>query len=437
MSRPTGPGSYASVLRRDGVAVAFAAATIARLSYAMVGLSLILAIEHATGSFAVAGTAVGLYGLVSLSMPLKSRLIDRRGVAAVLPWLTAGFSGCLVALAVLASAGTAGPAWFVSLAVGTGLFAPPIGPTMRAIWAAATPEPDARRRAYSLDGVVEDLLYAVGPLLVGGALTMTSKAMVVVLPAALNLVGTSGLARCRRARRPVEPTEPPNSTEPTHALSTAGPTDTANTGRRLGPLTRPGFGILLFILLGLGIGGGTVEVSVIARLETTDRSSSIGWLLAALAVGSVVGGLLWGRFAHRHRPRAHLAVLAAVSAVLGVMLAPTTSLWLVTALLFGAGLTGAPILVTAFLSADQLVDGAEQREASTWISTLNNVGIALGAAMAGTLIDRQGPGTAFAAGAAAHALTLLVIITLANTLTPRTSTSASASPAPDGFRERR
>ena len=68
--------SYAAVLRRDGVLRAFTAATIGRLSYAMISLALLLTIQDATGSYTIAGAALGGYALTSFLMPVKSRLID-------------------------------------------------------------------------------------------------------------------------------------------------------------------------------------------------------------------------------------------------------------------------------------------------------------------------------------------------------------------------
>lgn len=90
----------------------------------------------------------------------------------------------------------------------------------------------------------------------------------------------------------------------------------------------------------------------------------------------------------------------------------------VAGLLFVVGLASSPLLVTAYLTADDLVLEEQQREASTWVNTMGNLGVAFGAAAAGVLIDREGPATAFAVGAAAYAVTLLLVLSLGRRLAP-------------------
>lgn len=241
---------------------------------------------------------------------MKSRLIDRLGSTAVLPGLSIGLTLCLVALAGLATTGTTAAGPYVAFTVSAGLFAPPLGPPMRAIWAAVTPEPGARRRAYSLDGVVEEVLFAVGPLLVGLVLLTASSPIALVATAALNLIGTLAMVTSPLSRRYGRP-------QPVQLVKT----------RWVGPLTRPGFMVLLVVLLGAGVGGGPLEVALVARAELAGRSPSVGCLLAALSVGSAVGGLLWGRLIHQHRPRQHLAVLVGVSGALSAALMPAQTWW--------------------------------------------------------------------------------------------------------------
>ena len=369
--------SYAAVLRRDGVLRAFTAATVGRLSYAMMSLALLLTIQTATGSYTAAGAAVSGYAVTSFLMPVKSRLIDRLGVAAVLPALSVGLFICLAAVAGFAVSGHSSPPAYVALAVGTGLSAPPLGPSMRAVWAAVTPEPGARRRAYSLDGVLEEVLFAVGPLLVGVILLVGSPPVAVVVAAVLNLTGTLALVTAPLSRRHGQP----------H------PVETGKT-RWAGPLSRPGFAVLLLVLLGVGLGGGPLEVALVARADAAGRSASVGYLLAALSTGSAVGGLLWGRYIHEHRPHRHFATLVAVSAGVGAALVPTADLVATAGLLFLTGLASAPLLVTAYSTADDLVLDEQHREASTWVNTMANLGVAVGAAMAGVFIAPDGPASA-------------------------------------------
>ena len=85
MTRPTGAVTYRAVLRLPGAPRAFTAAVIGRLSYAILLLSILVTVQAAAGSYAPAGASIGVFGLLSVLMPAKSRLIGRFGQRAMLP----------------------------------------------------------------------------------------------------------------------------------------------------------------------------------------------------------------------------------------------------------------------------------------------------------------------------------------------------------------
>ncbi|MGW5373714.1 MFS transporter, partial [Streptomyces sp. NPDC004011] len=93
--------SYAAVLRIPHVRRTFAAALVGRLSYGMVSLAVLLSVSQATGSYAVAGTVMALFGALSVLLsPLRASLVDRYGPRRVLPPLAFMYAGLLTALAV-------------------------------------------------------------------------------------------------------------------------------------------------------------------------------------------------------------------------------------------------------------------------------------------------------------------------------------------------
>lgn len=408
MSHHPDASRYASVLLQRGIPRAFAFAALARLSYAAVGLALLLAVTSDTDSYAIAAASIGAYGLASFTMPVKSRVVDRHGPRRAVPPMAAGYAACLIGITVLATADIHSGASYIALAACAGLFAPPIGPTMRAMWAAVTPEPDARRRAYSLDSAVEEVLFAIGPMLVGGLVLLAPEPVAVASTAVLGLAGSIGLARS------------PLSAPPASSATLEHGADRHWTG----PLKRPGFALLLAVLFGVGLGGGPLEVSVVARAERVGSAGLVGVLLAAVSAGSAVGGLLWGRVVRTHSPRTQLAALAAASTLVGAALVPTTDLLLLGVLLFVAGLMSSPLLIVGYLTADTLVDTDQQHEASTWVNTATNLGVASGAAAAGLLIDRHGPDLALAAGAIAFLVVTMPIGLSGRRLAPPTSSGA-------------
>lgn len=147
--------NYLAVLRIPGVPAAFTAAVLARLSYGSVSLSLLLTVRRATGSFGAAGAALATFSLLSILLPLKSRLIDRYGRRRVLVPLGLGYAAVLCTVAAVAASGGRAAMPYVVLAALAGLLAAPVGPVMRSVWAAVTPDPAVRARAYALDAVTE------------------------------------------------------------------------------------------------------------------------------------------------------------------------------------------------------------------------------------------------------------------------------------------
>ena len=379
MSRPSRAVGYRTVLRLPGVARVFPAAVLGRLAYAVAPLALLFTVAQATGSFAAAGAALGAFGLTSLLMPAKARLLDRFGQRAVLPVLAALAGTALVGTALAATRATE-PGWYVGLAVAVGVPAPPLGPSMRALWAALAPEPALRQRAYSLDGVVEESLYAVGPLLVGAVLAVGSAAAALALSGVLLVAGSLAMATSPAATR--------------HGAPARGRVPT----RWSGPFRRRGYPLLILTVLGFALASGPLDLAVAARAERAGHPSAAGYLLAAVAVGSALGGLAWGARRHRRTPWTHLAGLLAASAATLAAAAAAPTLVVLGGVLVLLGAAAAPVFVVAYLTADELVPAAGRTEATTWVNTANNLGLAIGAAGAGAVVDRAGTGLALLAG---------------------------------------
>lgn len=401
MSRPPRAVDLRAVLRLDGAMRAFTVSTLGRLSYPTLSLALLLTVQDATGSYTVAGSCVGAYALASITMPLRSRLIDRRGRRRVLPALSLTFAASLLVMAGASVAGVGAPSVYLLLSTVIGLTPAPFGAVMRGLWAALAPEPEARRRVYGLDGAVEEVLWAVGPLLVALVASIADGAAALVMAAALNLVGGIGLAVTSVPIAPSAPVAP-------------------SPGRRLfGPLHQRSFRLLLVILFAVGVGAGPLEVAVAARTQEQGHPAALGFVLAALAAGSTIGGLAWGRVAHSGSVRVQLAALLGFTAVAGLAVAAAADLVILGVLLGVIGLAGAPVLIVAYLAADDLVTDDIRTESATWVTTAMSIGIAIGAAGAGVLIDSAGPGQALIAGAVAAGLTAALVIAFGRRLESR------------------
>lgn len=400
--------SYRTLLRLPGALPTLIASSLGRLSYGTIGLALLLAVERVSSSFAVAGLASASYGVGALSAPLKSRWIDRYGQRRLIAILGVACSASLLTLATVAASGVRNGAAYVALAGSTGLFAPPLGPAVRAVWATLTDGVATRERAYSLDVGVEDTLFTIGPLLVGGLVLLDGPTLALIVAAGLMLVGSVSFARS-----PVVAAHDGQS--PTWQKT---------------PLTEilrtPGFAILLSIVMALSSGLGIVDVSVAARALEEGSPAAAGYVLAAMTLGSVIAGQLWGR---RTRPGSVPRKLSTFAVVMTICLAAgavAPNLAVLAAVLSAYGTVITPLLVVSYVVAEQLGNRAGRTEASAWVNTAFNIGIALGSILGGFAIDRSGSTGSFLLGTAISATTLVCVIALGSRMgrslnDPRTS----------------
>jgi Major Facilitator Superfamily len=388
MSRPHPALSYRAVLSLPGALRSFTAASLGRLAYGTIGLSLLLVVHQATGSFAAAGAASGFYALGTLTGPAKSGLADRYGQRRVLPVLGAGSAAALVAMAVLDRAGDRSPAGYVVAAGLAGAAGPVLGAAMRALWAVIAVGPDSLRRAYGLDTATEEVLFTLGPLLAGALVALDGPVLALTVTAVLLLTGSVALAASPTVTAPTVPRR--------HRLA--------------GPLRRPGFPVLLAVVLTTSLGLGAIDVTIAARAVQDHNAAAAGYVLAALGLGSALGGLLWGKLRVPARPSAQMTGLLLVLAagVAGSVITPDLLILGVVMALTGAAI--APVLVLSYLSADRINGQLGGSEATTWINTAANAGTAVGYALTGLAVDRVGSGPPMLAGAAVLLGTIVIVM---------------------------
>ncbi|MFT2753273.1 MFS transporter [Clavibacter sp. Sh2088] len=420
---------YLAVLALPGALRAFLPAMLGRLSFAMVALGLLLLVQARTGSFAAAGFATGAFGLANvLASPARARLVDARGQRPVLVALAVAHA--LGLLGVLAVVRIGAPVGIVVAASAlAGLALPPLGAAMRVVWAALVPDPGMRTRAYSLDAVGEEVVFTVGPLIVAALVAVADPEVAVLASAAATMLGTLGMTSSPLSRaQGARPVPPPGARA---AGGRAG-------GRSADPLRQPLVIPLLVTLLGVGAVLGSVEVAVAALAERAGGTALAGPLLAAFAAGSAVGGLAYGTRAWRVPVRIRLVALVAAmlvaTAVLGAVAAripaapDALALLLLGAALVPVGLFLAPAMVSGYLLADERTAPSVRTEASAWVNTAVNTGVALAAAAVGAVVDAAGPVAGIAVGGVAA---LVVAGIAAPRLLRRSAEPAGAEPEPE------
>ncbi|MFB7620044.1 MFS transporter [Kitasatospora sp. NPDC056181] len=367
---PAQDSSYRTVLGAPSVARLLGGTLIGRLPTGMAPIAILLLVRVEHGSLTLAGLLGALYGLASaIGQPLLGRRVDRQGQTRVLVTYTAVASTAFLLLPCT------GPVRHPMLAALTvlvaGLATPPLEAGLRALWPVLLPDPERQRAGLALDGSSQGLVFVAGPLLAIGVSAAIGPHGALVATAALGLLGSGIVASAAPSRSWI-------------------PTSTAGPAHWLGPLRVPGLRILFTALAGTGVALGAVNVLALSAAERHHAGWLAGVMPAALSVGSMLGGLAYGRRAWPGAPARHL-VAAAIGFAAGWMPLlpdPVPAVAVLGAVLPGTFL--APLLTASFLTVERLAPEGESTEAFAWLIACIGVGQAAGTGLA-SLADAAGP----------------------------------------------
>jgi len=174
---------------------------LGRLPIGIAGLAILMLVQDTSGSFGRGGVVAACYvaGLATFA-PLLGRLIDRYGPRVTLLTCAFTFPAALAAL-VAALSHPAAPSWspFVLAALGGACF-PPITVCMRTFFRQRLKEDALLAAAYSLESVLIELIFILGPVLVAMFVGLASPAAAVLFAAACGCVGTLLFQRSRALR---------------------------------------------------------------------------------------------------------------------------------------------------------------------------------------------------------------------------------------------
>jgi len=395
---------YLTVWRMPSAPTLLLAGFAGRLPASMVPLALLLLVEQHTGSYLIAGLAAAGYGLpIAGFAPVYGRFADRRGASRLLLVTAAIFPFLLAGLVVTVVVGA--PVWAVLLAcVVAGAGMPLVSSTVRAVWQRVTEGSAFRQAAYALDAISVELVFVAGPAVVAILVVLTSPVVAIGLAAALSSTGAVVLSRSQEIRGYVPV-----------------PRDHA----RRGPVRAPGMPRLLLSGSALMFGLGCLEVGVPAFADRLGSPSMSGVLIAVWSLGSALGGLWFGaRHPHLALNRQYRWALFAVAiGMLPLVLAD--NLIVLGVLLFLGGTTLAPTLTVQNSLVSVLVPAGAATEAFTWTATVAFGASAVGAGVAGAVVESTfGVSGALALGA------LSAVGALAITLVPGRSRPSGRSARP-------
>ena len=388
---------YGEILRAPWVGALVASALLARLPIGINALAIVLYLREQTGSFVIAGAVSGSLAAGSgVGAPVAGRLVDRLGARRVLPPLALIHAVALCAIVGLTEL-DAPVAVLLVCGFAAGFAVPPTSSVLRSQWTSLL-EPRLHQAAYALDSTMIELIFVSGPLLTAAIAYVASPAAALIVSAVAVLAGTAIFT----------------ALPPTRGIAY----ERGEPKGLLGALASPGVRTLVYTSLPAGVGIGILEVGIPAFSREEGAAAAAGVLLAIWSVGSGIGGLAYGLLPRRAGLyRTHLLVGALFPITL-LPLALATSVPVMALLVIPAGCCIAPLLATR----NELVGGVAppgmRTEAYTWPITAFVGGIAVGAALAGALVEGPGWRVAFVVAACFAAVGSVLAVVRRRTVVP-------------------
>lgn len=377
----------------------FVSQLAARLPQGMLSLSFMMLIEDRTGSFTIAGIAVGAFSIgAAICGPFTSRLMGRWGIRPVIGALTLVCAFVILVMSLVPGIPALG---FVIGSFVVGMTEPPVQSAVRTIYPKMVPA-KMLSPLYTLDAAAQEIIWVIGPLMATALAFAGSPAIGAAIGGVVMIVGgwwflaspAVSVVRIPPARR--------------------------GFGRVLGnPM------VLLAMLTSLFLiaSSGAIEAALVGLWG--HENLNVGIALALYSVGSFIGGIFIGSRPIRRRSLTFRLALVTAGVALSALF---MNLGWISFALFIAGLGFAPSLAVMFALVSSAVRFSETAEAYGWVSTALLIGGAIGSAVAGVLIDQAGPRFAIIASAVFAALACLTAAVWYR-WTP--DISAGSAPRPD------
>lgn len=360
---------YRSLLAVPGARRFLVGSVVGRLGGAMFGVAVVAMISGRRGSYALAG-AVSATGLVVLAITASAigRLIDRAGQRRVTLPLALWAAGWDVVLVIASIVGA--PSWCLYVAYGLSAIVAETGSMSRARWAhLLAGQPDRLHTAMSLEQVLDEFSFVVGPIIAIVLATTVIPEAGFVAASALYVAGSLLFVGARSSEPPVHPLEEGSATT---------------------VLRNPALLVVATVMVLTGGIFGSNEVVTLAFSGEHGHKNLSGVVLALFAVGSGTAAVVFGsREISGSLARALLLGTGAMCLLEAPILLAHNMIALSVVLLI-AGFATAPTLITSMKLAQALVGPGQVNESIGVVFTGTLIGIAGGSAASGAVVQRWG-----------------------------------------------
>jgi MFS family permease len=370
----TAPGSRGFVL----------AGMVARMPISMTGIGLITMLAQLKGGYGLAGAVAATFALATaFCAPQVSRLVDRFGQGRVLP--VAALLGGGALLMLLLCTRLQAPHWTLFLFAALAGCMPSMSAMVRARWTEVYRGQPQLRTAYALESVLDEVCFIVGPPLSVGLCVVAFPEAGPLASVLLLAIGVTAFVLQRGTEPPVHPHQAH------HQGSIIGSGDVF---------------LLLLLMVAMGIIVGVVDVVSVAFAQQQGQPAAASIVLSVYAIGSCLAGLAFGALRSK-LPLPRLFLYGGVAtAVTTLPLLLASNILGLSLAVFVAGLFFAPTLIVAMALVERIVPPARLTEGLTWLVTGLSIGVAIGAAGSGWLVDTFGARSGFWLAIAAGAVVL-------------------------------
>ena len=337
----------------------------ARVAYGMVALAIFFKTEDATGSIAAAGFAIGINSVAGAATAgLRGMLMDKYGQKWPLRIFVPGYAGMMLILNTMENRNGILLAAFIM-----GITAPPINLSVRPLWRDVVPK-DFLRTAYAVDTSVMSSACVLGPVIATSLALSSRPGSPLVVASIFMLIGGGGLAITKVSRNWI-----PEKKEENH----------------ISLWRHKAIQLLMIEGCFIGFGWGVFDVAVPAFATLEEVPHRTAWILAAMGIANIFGGLLGGLVSKKVSALKAMRITYLIWIFISIPIVFTYPGWSMVIAASFLGLVGGTIQVFYWEVMEAVRPKGSAVGMMGWIWTVEGTLMSIGAAAGGWIAETYSP----------------------------------------------